>query len=411
MFPPVYEEGAFSTSGHILPPYSPRERPDGGSKRTEHVFSLKDQKKKIRATLKLLSSAPTPASLPTFLAGDKINGSLTLHIPRSEKISEVSVLVRGEIVTGSQKQDRLCFLNIQIPLWSKGGGGTSAALSGDCHWPFSLDIPKDVALEDYARPGNFRTYALPQTFLERHSNASAHYHLSVQIIRSSLLLHTMFVYVPAVRPDPPSILRQVAYRNNISIPGPEIDRDGWHTCPTVNSKGTIFNIRKVEVQCSLSLAKPLAYTRGSVIPCSLTIFCQDQQVLNLLGSPSTLNVRLCRQVKCKSTSPAARTSNPLRFTADDVEESGRAIWWPKDDETGHPESRRFEGEIKLAKNLKPTSAISHFSLTYFVVMLPFEVTGFLPVNTQPLIQQEVQIATIFAKGPRPRHYAPDSGTC
>ncbi|KAJ7485705.1 hypothetical protein FB451DRAFT_1230810 [Mycena latifolia] len=408
--PPVYEAGTFLSST-LLPAYSPRERQDGGSRgSTEHIFSLKDQRKKIRATLKLLSSAPTPASLPTFLEGDKINGSLALHIPSGEKIAGVSILVRGEIVTGPKKQEKLCFLDIPVPFWSKVEGGTvSPSLSGDCNWPFSIEVPKNVVLADPAKPRTFRTYALPQTFLERSSNASVHYYLSVQIFRSTLLfrenneLQTMFVYVPAVRPDPPSILRQLAYQENIPIPGPEIDRDGWYTCPMVNVTGIVFNIRRVEVKCVLSLAKPLSYTRGSVIPCSLVYYCSDLQAFNLLCTPCAINIRLHRQVKCRLISGGLQ--NDLAPPTDDIE-SGRAVWWPVDHGPRRPDSRKFDGEIHLPKNLKPTSAISHFTLKYFVTMLPFEVTGFAPADAQPLIQQEVEIATIFAKGPRPRSYAP-----
>ncbi|KAJ7667124.1 hypothetical protein B0H17DRAFT_1251884 [Mycena rosella] len=408
--PPVYEAGTFIASAS-LPAYSRRDHQHGGSRgSTEHIFSLKDQKNKIQPTLKLFSSAPTSASLPTFLEGDKINGSLALHIPRGEKICRVSIVVRGEILTGPQPQNKLCFLDILVPFWSKFAAGTvSPPLSGDCHWPFSIDIPKDVVLPDPAKPGTARTYALPQTFLERNSKASAHYYLSVQITRSALLfrenneLQTMFVYVPAVRPDPPSTLRQLAYQENMPIPGPEIDADGWYTCPMVTLKGTVFSNRKVEVRCILSLAKPLSYTRGSAIPCSLIYFCQDLQALNLLCTPTTVNLRLHRQVKCRLLS----LGTPYTLTTDAIEESGRAVWWPANTGPPRQDGRRFDGEIHLPKGLKPTSTISHFTLKYFVVMLPFDVTGFSSANiAQPLIQQEVQIATIFAKGPRPRHYVP-----
>jgi hypothetical protein len=60
---------------------------------TEHVFEIKDKKKKAWATLKLKSSARASTSLPTFLEGDKITGSVTLDLGSSEKILGVSVLV------------------------------------------------------------------------------------------------------------------------------------------------------------------------------------------------------------------------------------------------------------------------------------------------------------------------------
>ncbi|KAJ6453212.1 hypothetical protein C8R47DRAFT_261805 [Mycena vitilis] len=413
-FPPVYEAASDS-----LPAYSPRggnrrHRSGGTGGSTEHVFSLEDKKNKIHATLRLFSSAPTSNSLPTFLEGDKMNGSLELNVSNNEKIAGVSVFVRGEITTGPQRRDRSCFLDIQIPLWSKAeSAGTALALSRGCSLPFSFEIPKHVVLPDPESSGAVRSYVLPQTFLERTAKVSAHYYLSAQIIRSSFLfreypeLQTMFVYVPAIRPDPPSPLRKLAYQQNTPPPGPESDAQGWQTFPPVTVKGTVFNNRTVEVQCLFSLCKPvrvfvcatgrltffqLAYTRGSVIPCSVTYFCSDLQALNLLCTPTSIDVRLHRQVRCTSITPGGRG-------VDDMEESGRAVWWPVNDAR---DGRSFSGEIHLAKTLKPTSAISAFALKYFVVVMPFQATGFSSSTTESLIRQEVQIATIFPRGPKPR---------
>ncbi|KAJ7512871.1 hypothetical protein B0H11DRAFT_1947754 [Mycena galericulata] len=410
--PPIYEAGTRTSA--LLPAYSSRDserHSEGGSRAsTEHIFSPTDGTTKTRGTLRLFSSASTPASLPTFLEGDQITGSLSLNVFR-EKIVGLTILIRGEITIGPQRQHRLRFLNVATPLWSKAEGrlGEMVTLpSGDCSWPFSIDIPKEVIIPDPDNPGAVRSYSLPQTFLERNTRASAHYSISVQIVRSGIFSRedneheTMFVYVPALRPDPPSPLRQLAYQENAPIPGPEIDQDGWHTCPPVILKGTVFNDRKVEVQCVLSLSKPLSYTRGSVIPCSIIYTCRDVQALNLLCTPSATNVCLHRQVKCRSLSLRIGSS----LAVDDVEEISRAVWWPARSGPQYQDSRKFEGEIHLPKHLKPTSAISHFTLQYFVVILPIKVTGFVSADPHPLIQQEVQIATIFAKGPRARHYAP-----
>ncbi|KAJ6455452.1 hypothetical protein C8R45DRAFT_1036382, partial [Mycena sanguinolenta] len=409
--PPIYEPGTFSVSVSSLPAYSPRHGTHdsiGSRPSTEHIFTLKNKKNKIWATLKLFSSAAMPTNLPTFLEGGKINGTLNVKRSANDKISGVSILVRGEIITGSQQQDSLCFLNISVPIWSKNPGAT---LSGDCQWPFSIPIPKDVVLQDPRMPGGVRTYALPQTFFERNARISAHYHLSAKITRSALLLQndeelkTMFIYVPALRPDPPSPLRQLAYRENTPILGPEIDPRGWHTCPDVVVRGVVFNNRTVEVQCVFSLSKPLSYTRGSVIPCSISYFCKDVQALNLLCTPTSTDVRLFREVKCSPLNPWHDRAL-LHTGNNDVQETSRAVWWPVHSGNRRQDSRTFEGEIHLDKTLKPSSSISHFTLMYFVVVMPFEVTGFASSNTQPLIRQEVQIGTIFAKGPRPRCYAP-----
>ncbi|KAJ7244041.1 hypothetical protein C8J57DRAFT_1365286 [Mycena rebaudengoi] len=428
LLPPLSAAHAF------LPPYSAREvqRSGAASRRsTEHLFDLKDKKKKTWATLKLLSSAPNSATLPVFLEGDQIVGSLTLDIPSGENILGVTVFIRGEITTGPDEHDRLVFLDITTPLWQKESdfpappsraSSSSAKLSGDYHWPFSVDIPKYVVLPGSAESGtrSSREFRLPHTFLERGANVSVHYHLSVCISRRTFRadseLRTMFAYVAAIRPEPPSLLRQIAYQENSPIPGPEIDPEGWHSFPMTTLIGTVFNNRTVEVQCLLSLAKPLSYTRGSTIPCSMTYFCRDSQALNLICTPASTNVRLRRHINCQ-TLPLGHPSKHFfrqpkhHYTTSGnshSQENGKAVWWPAKEGPPSHNSRKFEGEIQLAKQLKPTSVISHFSLRYFVEMLPPEVTGFSPSNKQPLIEQEVQIATILPKGPRPLRYAPSS---
>ncbi|KAJ6507885.1 hypothetical protein C8R47DRAFT_60614 [Mycena vitilis] len=425
-FPPVYG-GSFSVSQSVtsLPAYRARDRPStAGAVRelTEHVFEIRDKKKKAWATLRLRSSARTPSSLPTFLEGDKITGSVTLDLANSEKILGVSVLIRGQIVTGPQDRDRLFFLETSTPLWLKGmanprdvnpaGPQFNGKLSGDYQWPFSISLPTEVTIPNPAgKPGAMQTYRLPQTFLERTIRASLYYEICVHIARSTFRvdnkLQTMFVYVPAIRPDPPSRIRQLAYRQNGPIPGPEADREGWYTLRTASVTGTVFNARRVTINCVLSLAKPLSYTRGSVIPCSLTYLSDDLQALNLVCTPATTNVYLHRQLTYNQA-PAAAEYNARHPLADSVLlEISRAVWWPVNE--GRSGSCRLDGEIHLPKSLKPTSSISHFSINYHVAMLPFQVTGFTAEAPPPVIaRQEVQIATTFSKGPKPRVYSPPS---
>ncbi|KAJ7808186.1 hypothetical protein B0H14DRAFT_2870976 [Mycena olivaceomarginata] len=428
-FPPIYG-GTFSVSPSVtsLPAYTARDRPStAGAVRelTEHVFEIKDKKKRAWATLKLKSSARASTSLPTFLEGDKITGSVTLDLGSSEKILGVSVLIRGQIVTGPSHQDRRSFLDLSTPLWLKGmpnprdtnpGAAGSGKLFGDCHWPFSISLPKEVILPDPAgKHGAVRTYSLPQTFQERTTRASVFYELSVHIARSTFRvdnnLQTMFVYVPAIRPDPPSRSRQLAYRQNGPIPGPDLDPEGWHTLRTASVTGTVFNARRVKIQCVLSLAKPLSYTRGSVIPLSLTYLCNDSQALKLVCTPATTNVCLQRQITY-TQAPTAAEYYARNWSGDvpldPVLEIYRAVWWPVDDGLGSGSSR-FDGEIHLPKSLKPSSNIPNFGIDYAVVMLPFQVTGFTAQSPPPLIlKQNVQIATMFPKGPKPRVYSPPS---
>jgi hypothetical protein len=66
-------------------------------------------------------------------------------------------------------------------------------------------------------------------------------------------LKTTLAYVPSTRPAPPSLLRQLAYREHTLLPGPESDPDGWKTLHPVVIRGSIFNARHVSATCKVSL--------------------------------------------------------------------------------------------------------------------------------------------------------------
>lgn len=195
-----------------------------------------------------------------------------------------------------------------------------------------------------------------------------------------------------------------------------IQRDGTLFELSKSKALFFFNTRRVTIQAILSLAKPLSYTRGSVIPCSLTYSCNDAQALNLVCTPTTANVCLHRQITYSQApmvaeyAGAALVLEKAWTTTDAVLEISRAVWWPVDDGRGSGSSCRFDGEIHLPKSLKPSSNVAHFSVSYTVVMLPFQVTGFAPADAKPHLRQEVQIATMFSKGPKPLVYTPPSYT-
>jgi hypothetical protein len=68
---------------------------------------------------------------------------------------------------------------------------------------------------------------------------------------------TILAYVPCIRPEPPSPLRQLAYQEGSPIMGPDIDTDGWKTLESVSINGTVFNDRLVKAKCTVSLVKDL----------------------------------------------------------------------------------------------------------------------------------------------------------
>ena len=88
-------------------------------------------------------------------------------------------------------------------------------------------------------------------------------------IISSIL--SAFAYVPLTRGEKPSVLRQLAYREGTPLVGPEGDPEGWKVLAPVKVAGTIFDARKVELECTvcpLSLGERTLLTRFT---CSLPL--------------------------------------------------------------------------------------------------------------------------------------------
>jgi hypothetical protein len=69
----------------------------------------------------------------------------------------------------------------------------------------------------------------------------------------SCRLGTSFVYLPRSRANPPSPLREAAYREGVPLIGPESDPVGWKVLQPVKIKGTIFDTREVEVECTVRI--------------------------------------------------------------------------------------------------------------------------------------------------------------
>ncbi|KAJ3785368.1 hypothetical protein GGU10DRAFT_355079 [Lentinula aff. detonsa] len=301
------------------------------------------------------------------------------------------------------------------------------------HWPFSIHLPREVSASS-GTMNYVQAYALPPTFMERNTRACIRYNLIVHISRSKFRednnLQMAWIYIPASRPDPPSQLRQLAYQENSPLLGPEVDLKGWYTLPSAKVNGTLFKNRVIEVTLELSLAQPLSYTRGSVIPLSLTLSSTDSQALDLLSSHRALAVRLRRKVTSNRAQNLAEFNAPWNATqgavsTEPIIDIAGAVWWQRPGSTSSNETginpttlskvilhKELEGEILLSKSLKPTFHISHFGIEYSVVVLPFDTTGFVPstsaqkIYNGPIIEQRVEIMTMFPKGPRPISHSP-----
>jgi hypothetical protein len=435
--PPTYRRHSvqpISPETEHLPAYSRRSRRASRlhvrttpPQKTNHVFELSNSKNRPWATLSVQSCARSTQQMPTFFEDEPIAGTVALNLEKEDSITAVTVSVTGKIVTGAKSGDVYTFMTYSEPLWSRAMGDPHTSspssspgsasrfngkLSGSYSWPFSFTLPKKVTLQHTsAEPP--QTYRLPQTFLERLTIVSVQYDLTVNITRTKLRpdsqLQTVLAYIPCTKPREPSMLRQLAYRESSPLLLPEMDPEGWHALPTVPIKGRIFSSHQVNIDLNLSLATPLCYTRGTVIPLYLTLSSQDRQALDLLSSPHAINIRLRRRVRyyisASNVASYKQTGSAERKDAIDFVEN--AVWWPAPGGDRH--SRRLNGEIRLAKDLKPTSSMAHFTIDYSVVVCPFQAAGFscrFDSTEQPLSTVPVEIATMFARGPRPKAYAP-----
>lgn len=126
----------------------------------------------------------------------------------------------------------------------------------------------------------------------------------------------------------------------------------------------------------------------------MTITSQDEHLLDLLTDPSTIRVRLARSL---STGTDATDDNAARRTDNHfIEEVGRAFFWASQDNGKN--QREFQGEIDVAKSLKPSFKFPKFTVRvgvdwklssercltlrkYTVDLQPFMAPGI--VNTAP----------------------------
>ncbi|KAL1738217.1 hypothetical protein HDZ31DRAFT_7623, partial [Schizophyllum fasciatum] len=306
---------------------------------TEHTYTLGDGKRPW-LTLTMVSSARAGAVVPQYYEKEHVRGSVQLRADKRDSVQSINLLIKGRVITGASANDSFTFLNLNALLWSRAGGVNSENLpKGDADaWPFSIPIPRNTTVR--MGDGADRTFPLPGTFLEKEAPVSVKYDFVVVAARGKLRsdgqINATFGYVPSLRPQPPSIFRQIAYQQGTQIPPPSADPEGWHTRKHVLVRGTLFRARQVELSCQLSLARPLTYTRGSVLPLYLRIAAPDRETIDLLGAPQAVTVVLQRRITYRSSG-----------SREQRDEVGRAVWWPSQTMAPDSLSRELEGEIHL----------------------------------------------------------------
>ncbi|KAF5391524.1 hypothetical protein D9757_002500 [Collybiopsis confluens] len=398
------ELSRYTRRNTLVHPIIPREP-------TQHVFPLAVGRSKPWLVLRLSSNAKSAKSLPLFYEKENINATLELHAEKGDSsIQSVIAMVRGRIITGPRPEDTVTFLDIRQNLWARSAdaprtpspseGTSGSKLYGDCIWSFSIPIPRSGTV------GKSGTQSrLPETFSERDLDVNIQYDLTVHVSRGKFRgdsqIRTPFGYVPSSKPEAPSILRQLAYQQALPVPGPAADPRGWKTLSACRARGTICT---AEVQCSFSLARPLCYTRGSIIPCFLTLSSRDPQALDMITASDCINVKLQRRVMY-SCAPGLEKRKVA--TQECFREFSKAAWWPSSTMPSDLYNRHLEGEIRIPKDLRPSSLMDHFSVSYCVVLHPFN----LPSNrsttdSEILLSEPVDVVTTHARGPRPVAYSP-----
>lgn len=400
-----------------LPGYTPRDystHPLVRRQSTEHVYNI-IEKNRTWVTLKLYSSAKSPLSLPTYFEKEKITGLLEINAEKGDSIHSITAMITGRVITGSHSSGSFTFLNQSSTIWSKSGGfqrsqssfdGTSSSkLRGTCKWPLSLSLPRKVNVTN--SHGDTDCYPLPETFLERQMSASIQYDFTLLIGRGKLRtdnhIKTAFGYVPNSKPEQPPLLRQLAYQNGQPVPGPWTDTEGWHTLAPVNVRGVMHNASVVDVEFALSIAKPLSYTRGSVIPCCLVVRANTPETLERFSTPSALSFCLRRLVSFSGDLLQPPSSMSMQEYSSDI--GSAVIWWPTAGDFTNSDTRHLQGEIKLPKDLRPTTTISHFRVSYQVAFQSFNVEQFRP-ESRVSLSKPVEITTMYANGQRSQALAP-----
>ncbi|KNZ78624.1 hypothetical protein J132_11065 [Termitomyces sp. J132] len=353
--------------------------------------------------LKCISRAASSSKTPKFVGGDDIAGSILLDLASPTYISSITIAVKGRVVTSSTDEGSYTILDKTYTVWSKALGNPRYASStrnikhkgnlepGEYTWPFSFPFPTTFDYSDDSGPVGKKSYRTPQSFSEHDMPATVQYQLLLCIRRGALRpdknIAVPIIYTPKIIPDPPSLPRQLSYRVARPLVGPSEDPAGWTTLPVVTTYRRLSHSQhSVKVDCQLSLANPMCYARGSVIPCWLTLQSNDPAGLDALANSQAIRITLQRHVKYHPR-----------------------VWWPSSVDQPPEESdiRIMEGELHLSRGLQTTSDFPLFSVEYVINWFDFQSPDIHPKGGLkiPLLTQMITIATFSASGPRIREYS------
>ncbi|TFK28973.1 hypothetical protein FA15DRAFT_632925 [Coprinopsis marcescibilis] len=440
----------------------------GQTQQHEYHLSSNDNEDGPWATLSLLTRPSSSQKNPRYYGGDMVAGVVELDLQRSLTVNSVTLTLRGQFITSALSDGSYTFLNQTITVWDKNASETqtgnrpspldidrgkrnrfNARLQGKYSWPFSFPFPEEICLLQKGSRSRQQIVPTPQTFLERGTNANIQYqlvmHITHGLFRSNSKLQANISYIPSITPPPPSFLRQQAYQHGGHLFPPSEDPQGWHISPS-QPFSVIYNGVSFDLTYSVSLASPLSYTRGTVIPCFVKIASALPMPLNLASlllptNDPFLSLVLYRRIRHLQNSQQAATRTVVALLSlshqnqpNDalesvhVEEFGKAVFWEPQSNANRlgPSNQvcNLEGEIHLSSELQPSCQVGFFTVEYFVcLMASKEATNTrIPVslpsngptfplqqefssshNLQPVSEQTcpVQIGTFHLTGPLP----------
>ncbi|CAE6520105.1 unnamed protein product [Rhizoctonia solani] len=403
-------------AGEELPEYTPTSPREPH----EHVNSLFNKNSRPWVTLRLLSDAPAGNKFPVYYDEGAVQGSVQIRLESPQTI-------RSVIVEASKTGVHMCFYLIITfikvegvlhlpsaydipPLWHErkklwdGSGGfepQSIRSSGEWSWDFNFPIPTHF---DNTINGGLPQTRLPGNFSLRPYTGFMQYRVLLFVKRGKYLsdlveLQTLFSYIARERAPPPSPLRELAYYQGSTAPGPEVDPDGWKACDIINTKGIIFGDRVVNLVYRPFLANPTIYPRGGTIFYRIEVSGGDPQALDLLSSPSAITVLLTRQVECKRfRGPTPRGRDDCDV---DVHAIAQGVPWTITSPQEGDDTRFLEGEIHIPPGTCSSVAITPIQLNYSVTFV-VTAAGFTPHDRNTVISRNpIRVVSHPALGIKP----------
>jgi len=344
------------------------------------------------------SRAKATGSMPLFIEGDTITGSVVLDLVSKKKLKGVTLTLEGETLRVGEEP--LVFYKDTRPLWTPDANETKASnLSGSVVWPFSMSLPREVHVASTSK-GIPNAIKAPPSFTDRASPAYIDYRLIVTFRRGALRVNQVLTaslsYVLLTRIPPLSALRLAAYEAGGQMAGPNVEAADWKSLNPIKLKGTSFGNRSIEVEYTFAVGAPLIYAPNSPVPLWITIAGADEQVTALLISSKSVSVQLRRSLAIGLD--ADDDGRVERTDTTFLELCARGVIWPPSDNLGAktvPAKHVLEGELFIPAKTKPSFIFPNVSLRYFVDFSLAEIPGLsFPghIPNKPLASQKIDIA-------------------